>query len=137
MNHPASPVDTERPAARVLVAEIDTDLRNLVVFKLEQAGYEVVPADDGRQALSAARARPPDLAVLDSYLPGLSGLEVCRQLRADQALRGTPVILLTAVTPDRAAGQELAAGADDYLVMPFTPRELASRVRSLLASGGR
>jgi DNA-binding response OmpR family regulator len=137
MNHPVSPVDTERPAARVLVAEIDTDLRNLVVFKLEQSGYEVVAANDGREALSAARALPPDLAVLDSYLPGMSGLEVCRQLRSDQALRGTPVILLTAVPPDRAADQELAAGADDYLLMPFTPRELVTRVRALLANGGR
>jgi DNA-binding response OmpR family regulator len=127
----------ERPAARVLVAEIDTDLRNLVVFKLEQSGYEVVAANDGREALSAARAQPPDLAVLDSYMPGMSGLEVCRQLRSDQALCSTPVILLTAVAPDRAAGQELAAGADDYLVMPFTPRELVTRVRSLLAAGGR
>jgi DNA-binding response OmpR family regulator len=119
--------------ASVLLAEDDTDIRLLVTFKLEQAGHEVRAFGDGASALADARKHPPDLAILDVLMPGVTGLEVCRQLRGNPATAGVPIIMLTArVQPaDVAAGRE--AGANDYIVKPFSPRELAERIQTWLA----
>ncbi|HEX6904057.1 MAG TPA: response regulator transcription factor [Thermoanaerobaculia bacterium] len=113
----------------VLVVEDDRKTSSLVKLYLENAGYEVAVAFDGGQALEAARARRPDLVVLDVMIPTLDGFEVCRTLRAESDV---PVILLTARTtePDKLRGLDI--GADDYVTKPFSPRELVARVRAVL-----
>ena len=117
----------------VLVADDDNDIRELVAFKLTQAGYEVVTAADGVSALETARTTPLDLAVLDLMMPGLSGLDVCAQLRREEATATLPVIMLTAKAQEQDVATGFAAGADDYVVKPFSPRELLSRVQAVLA----
>ena len=117
----------------VLVADDDEDILQLVSFRLERAGYTVVTAADGQQALAAARQHQPDLAVLDVMMPGLNGYEVTRQLRADPATAAIPVILLTARVQEADVSRGFEAGADDYLRKPFSPQELRSRVQAILA----
>lgn len=117
----------------VLVADDDTDIRELVAFKLGQAGYEVVTVPDGVAALDAARAQRPDLAILDLMMPGLSGLDVCSQLRRTEGTADVPVIMLTAKAQEQDVATGFATGADDYVVKPFSPRELVSRVQAVLA----
>jgi DNA-binding response OmpR family regulator len=115
--------------ARVLVVDDDRTVREVVVSYLRAHRHEVVEAADGEQALRQMRERPADLVVLDLMLPGIDGLEVCRRLR----LTGdVPIIMLTALgaETDRVAGLE--RGADDYVTKPFSPRELALRVDSVL-----
>ncbi len=116
----------------VLVADDDADIRDLVAFKLEQAGLEVVPVEDGQAALEQARARRPTLAVLDVSMPGLSGIDVCRMLRADPATAGILIIMLTARVQEQDVEGGFSAGADDYVTKPFSPRELVSRIQALL-----
>lgn len=118
---------------RLLVADDDRDIRELVAFKLEQAGFVVETAEDGLSALTAALARPHDLVVLDVMMPGLSGLDVTRQLRADERTATVPIILLTARAQEADVEGGFAAGVDDYVVKPFSPRELLSRVHAVLA----
>jgi len=117
----------------ILVADDDMDVRDLVAFKLEQAGYDVVAVDNGLAALAAATRNPPDLVVLDVMMPGMSGIDVCRQLRLDQGTRSLPIILLTARAQEGDVEVGFGAGADDYIVKPFSPRELVSRVEAVLA----
>lgn len=117
----------------VLVAEDDADIRFLVTFKLTQAGYQVRVFGDGLSALADAREHPPDLAVLDVTMPGMSGLQVCQELRKDPATANIPVIILTALAQEADIAAGFAAGADDYIVKPFSPREFAVRVNAALA----
>jgi DNA-binding response OmpR family regulator len=114
---------------RVLVVDDDATVAEVVSRYLERDGFRVEVVRDGRDALDRALADPPDLVVLDLMLPGLSGLEVCRRLRA---LAPVPVVMLTARSDeaDRVMGLEL--GADDYVSKPFSPRELVARVRAVL-----
>ena len=120
---------------RVLIIEDDPNVAEVVTRYLEREGYTVEVADDGLEGLERALSDPPDLVVLDLMLPALSGLEVCRRLRAKAPV---PVIMLTArgEEVDRIAGLEL--GADDYVAKPFSPRELTARVKAVLrrAAGG-
>jgi DNA-binding response OmpR family regulator len=117
----------------ILVADDDADIRDLVAFKLEQAGYRVVAVADGVQALDAVRAELPDLAVLDLMMPGLSGLDVCAEIRRESASAHLPVIMLTARVQEQDVAMGFATGADDYVTKPFSPRELLSRVQAVLA----
>jgi DNA-binding response OmpR family regulator len=119
--------------ATVLLAEDDADIRFLVTFKLEQAGHQVTGFGNGTQALAAARKHPPDLAVLDILMPGMSGLDVCRELRRDPATAAVPVIILTARAEKADIAAGFAAGAADYIIKPFSPRDLAMRVKAVLA----
>jgi len=113
----------------ILVVDDEPNIVELARMYLQQAGYRVESAADGRQGLSQARALRPALVVLDLMLPDLDGWEVCRRLRAESDV---PIIMLTARTDevDRIVGLEL--GADDYLTKPFNPRELVARVRAVL-----
>jgi len=115
---------------RVLVVDDDLTVAEVVLGYLRRDGFEAAHAADGLEALRIAAAAPPDLVVLDLMLPGIDGLEVCRRLRAERP--DLPVVMLTArgEEEDRIAGLEV--GADDYVVKPFSPRELALRVRSVL-----
>lgn len=119
--------------ATILVAEDDTNIRNLITFCLDAEGHDVTAVADGDAALAALRADLPDLAVLDIMMPGLTGLEVCRRVRDDQEATGMAVIMLTALgeEPDLDAG--FSVGADDYVKKPFSPRDLARRVEEVLA----
>ena len=114
---------------RVLVVDDERMVTEVVERYLRREGYEVTIADDGSQALLIAQQWPADLIVLDLMLPGVDGLEVCRQLRQESQV---PIIMLTArgEEADRVVGLEL--GADDYMVKPFSPRELTARVKSVL-----
>jgi len=117
----------------VLVADDDADIRDLVAFKLEQAGFEVIAVEDGQTALDQARSRQPTVAVLDVSMPGLSGIDVCRMLRSEPATAGMLIIMLTARVQEQDVEGGFSAGADDYVTKPFSPRELVSRIQSLLS----
>jgi len=119
--------------ASVLVAEDDGDIRLLMTFKLEQAGHEVRAFGDGASALADAREHPPDLAVLDVLMPGMTGLEVCRELRRCPDTADVLIIILTASAQQADVTAGFKAGANDYIVKPFSPRELTARIQALLA----
>lgn len=119
--------------ARIVVADDDVDIRELVEFKLTTMGHEVVAVGDGAAALAACRAQRPDLAVLDVMMPGVSGLDAIRLIRSDARLLDLPVILLTARAQEADVENGFDSGADDYITKPFSPRELASRVEALLS----
>ena len=116
----------------VLVADDDRDIRELVSFKLQAAGYDVVTASDGTEALAQVIACRPDVAVLDVMMPGLSGTDVLRAVREHPEVGDTRVILLTAKAQEGDVAAGFALGADDYVVKPFSPRELLSRVQAVL-----
>ena len=121
-----------RDRAVVLVADDDADILELVSFRLERAGYEVVSARDGEQALQRAVELQPDLAVLDVMMPKLNGYEVTQEIRRTEATRAMPVILLTARVQDADITRGFDAGADDYIKKPFSPQELRARVQAVL-----
>ena len=116
----------------ILIADDDPDILDLITFKLEQAGHTLITASDGTTALAEARRVSPDVAVLDIAMPGLSGLDVCRELRADAATWDIPVILLTARAQENDVEVGFQVGADDYMTKPFSPRELVSRVTAVI-----
>ncbi|MBI4324582.1 MAG: response regulator transcription factor [Chloroflexi bacterium] len=118
---------------RILVVDDEPDTVELIEFNLKEAGYEVVTADDGAEAVKKARSAPPDLILLDLMLPELDGLEVCKMLRRHTETVHVPIIMLTAKAAeiDRVLGLEL--GANDYVTKPFSPRELVLRVKNLLS----
>jgi two-component system alkaline phosphatase synthesis response regulator PhoP len=117
---------------KVLVVEDENDIRALVRYNLEAEGFAVVEASDGEIGLSLAARERPALVVLDLMLPGLSGLEVCRKLRARDDTTRIPILILTARASevDKVLGLEM--GADDYVTKPFSPRELVARVKAVL-----
>ena len=117
----------------VLIADDEDDILGLVSLQLRRAGYEVVEARDGVEALTLALERSPALAVLDVTMPELDGLEVTRRLRANEATRELPVILLSARVQEADVARGREAGANDYLLKPFRARELQARVDALLA----
>jgi DNA-binding response OmpR family regulator len=116
----------------VLVADDDPDILTLVGFRLERAGYDVLPAHDGEEALALALERQPDLAILDVMMPKLDGYEVTQRLRDNSATSGMPVILLTARVQEADITRGFEAGADDYIKKPFSPQELRARVQAIL-----
>jgi len=118
--------------ARILIADDDAAIRDVVRFALERAGFDTVEAATGRSTLARFSDTSPDLVVLDILMPDLDGLEVCRMIRRDHA---TPILFLSSRDEevDRVLGLEL--GADDYLVKPFSPRELVARVKAVLRRG--
>jgi DNA-binding response OmpR family regulator len=123
--------------ARVVVADDDADIRALVAIAMRRAGIELV-ADvaTGDAALAAIREHVPDLAILDVSMPGMTGLEVTRELRADSALDGIRIFLLSAGVTEAAIQAGKDAGADEYLIKPFSPRELATRISDALTAWG-
>src|SRR5580692_12391478 len=118
--------------ARILVIEDERDLQQVVAYNLRQAGHEVATASGGQEGLRLAREQPPDLVLLDLMLPDIPGTEVCRALKREPATQSAAVVMVTAKGEeiDRVVGFEL--GADDYVVKPFSVRELILRVRAIL-----
>lgn len=117
----------------VLVADDDADIRELVAFKLREEGHDVHAVADGEAALRTIDEVTPDLVLLDVMMPRRTGLEVCEELRSSPRTAAIPVILLTSRAQEADVEQGFTSGADDYIVKPFSPRELATRVRAALA----
>ncbi len=117
---------------RILMIEDDKDIIELVRYNLEKEGFQVIGVGDGMTGLAQVKKSPPDLLLLDLMLPKLAGLEVCKEIRRNDALNRLPILMLTARgdEADRVVGLEL--GADDYVTKPFSPRELVARVKALL-----
>lgn len=115
--------------SRVLIADDDLDLADVLSFTLRRAGFEVLLAHNGEDALRVFRAEKPDLVILDWTMPKLSGLQVCKLIRLEST---TPILMLTVRNSDDDVVAALEAGADEYVTKPFSPRQLAARVRSLL-----
>jgi two-component system response regulator ResD len=128
----AEPNQAGGKGRKVLVVDDEDSVRELIELYLKKEGFEVIHAREGREALRLNGEHHPDLIVLDLMLPGLDGWEVCRQIRSSHQV---PIIMLTARTEevDRIVGLEL--GADDYVVKPFSPRELVARVKAVLRRG--
>jgi len=133
-NQATNPVsDSQRGIQyRVLIVEDDADIRELIRYNLAQEGFVVEEAADGAQALEKVKRRIPDLMVLDLMLPGMPGLQICRQMRVERETAHLPILIVTAkgTEVDKVLGLEM--GADDYVVKPFSPRELVARVKALL-----
>lgn len=117
---------------KVLVVDDEPDLVELVAYNLKREGYEVASSADGEEALEKIRTQRFDLVVLDLMLPGIQGLELCRAVKADPRTASLPVIMLTAKSEEADRVTGLETGADDYVAKPFSPRELAARVRAVL-----
>jgi len=115
--------------SRILVVDDDTALAEMIGIVLRTEGFDPVFCEDGAQALDIFRTARPDLVLLDLMLPGLDGIEVCGRIRAES---GTPVIMLTAKSDTADVVKGLEAGADDYMVKPFNPKELVARIRTRL-----
>jgi DNA-binding response OmpR family regulator len=114
--------------AKILVAEDEKQIGDMIAFKLTNGGHQVIRAQDGEQAITLAASELPDLILLDAMMPGLSGFEVLRRLKGDPALRALPVIMVTAKGHERDVLSGLRGGAVDYVVKPFSLKELAARV---------
>ncbi|MEX2179211.1 MAG: response regulator transcription factor, partial [Gemmatimonadaceae bacterium] len=132
--HELSPVAAG--ADRVLVVDDEPDIVALCAYHLAKAGYRVVTAASGSDALEQARRQRPALVVLDLMLPGMSGYDVLQQIRADDALKQVPVLMLTARREEADRIEGLTLGADDYLTKPFSPQELVLRVAAILRRVG-
>jgi two-component system, OmpR family, phosphate regulon response regulator PhoB len=119
-------------AATILVVEDEPAIQELIAYNLKQAGHQTLRADNAEQAINLVSNALPDLVLLDWMLPGLSGIEFARRLRADKRTRTVPIIMLTARSDetDKLAGLE--TGADDYITKPFSPRELTARIKAVL-----
>jgi DNA-binding response OmpR family regulator len=118
--------------AKILVAEDEKQIADMVAFKLTNGGHQVIRAQDGEQAVTLATRERPDLILLDVMMPGLNGFEVLRRLRLDPALKATAVIMVTAKGHERDVLAGLHGGAIDYVVKPFSLKELAARVELAL-----
>jgi two-component system, OmpR family, phosphate regulon response regulator PhoB len=118
--------------AKVLIADDQPTMRQLVRLTLESGRFEILEAPDGDTALSVARAELPDLLFLDWTMPGLAGVEVCRALRDDPATAEMRIVMLTARSQDADRRQAEAMGADDYITKPFSPIQLLEKVRDVL-----
>ncbi|CAA9490031.1 MAG: hypothetical protein AVDCRST_MAG38-2570 [uncultured Solirubrobacteraceae bacterium] len=116
----------------VLVADDNDDILSLVTFRLERAGYTVIQARDGEEALRMAGEHRPSLAILDLMMPRLDGYEVTRGIRSDHDIADMPVVLLTARSQEADVARGFDVGADDYIRKPFSPQELLSRVQAIL-----
>ena len=118
----------------ILVADDDDDVRELVVFRLERAGYRVVTAADGQEAVEVALERSPDVCVIDVMMPKLDGYQVTERLRASPGFAQVPIVLLTASVQDAAVSRGFEVGASDYIKKPFGPDELLERIAAALGS---
>jgi len=123
--------------ATILVVDDDPDICALLEFKLTSGGHLVTVENDGEAALAALEQQNVDLVLLDWMMPRMGGLEVCLAMRADERFTQIPVLMLTAKAQEADVQRGLAAGADDYILKPFSPREVAARVDASLARSSR
>jgi len=118
--------------AKILLAEDDKQIADMVSFKLTNSGHRIVRAQDGEEAIRLVAREKPDLILLDAMMPGLGGFEVLRRLKADSGVRSIPVIMVTAKGHERDVLAGLRGGAIDYIVKPFSLKELSARVELAL-----
>ncbi len=123
--------------AKILIAEDERDIRDLITFTLGFAGFEVLAAANGEEALNMARQNIPDLILMDVRMPRMTGYEACAAMKADPKLKDIPVVFLSAKGQDAEIQTGLQAGAVDYLLKPFAPDQLTERVQAVLAQFGQ
>ena len=123
--------------AKILIAEDERDIRDLVAFTLRFAGYEVFSAANGEEAVALAPQVNPDLILMDVRMPRMTGYEACRIMKLDPALKDIPIVFLSAKGQEAEIQQGLEAGAEEYLLKPFAPDQLTSRVKTILAKFGK
>jgi CheY-like chemotaxis protein len=123
--------------AKILIAEDEPDIRELVAFMLRFAGYEVMASSNGEEAVQSATRERPDLILMDVRMPKMTGYEACRIMKASPDLRDVPVVFLSAKGQESEIQSGLEAGAEEYLLKPFSPDELTNRVRTILARFGK
>jgi len=123
--------------AKILIAEDERDIRDLITFTLGFAGFEVVAASNGEEAVNLARQEIPDLILMDVRMPRMTGYEACAILKTDAKLKDVPVIFLSAKGQDSEIQAGLQAGAADYLLKPFAPDQLTERIQAVLAKHGK
>jgi DNA-binding response OmpR family regulator len=122
---------------KILIAEDEPDIRELVAFMLRFAGYEVVTASNGEEAVQGATREIPDLILMDVRMPRMTGYDACRIMKASPALHDIPVVFLSAKGQESEIQSGLDAGAEEYLLKPFSPDELTNRVRMILSKFGK
>ncbi len=123
--------------AKILIAEDEPDIRELVAFTLRFAGYEVVTAANGEEAVQQAAKELPDLALMDVRMPRMTGYDACRAMKANPELKDIPVVFLSAKGQEGEIATGLEAGAEEYLLKPFAPDQLTQRVRAILGKFGK
>lgn len=121
---------------KILVAEDERDIRELIGFTLRYAGFDVVLVKDGAEAVEKASHEKPDLIMLDVRMPKMTGYEACRQLKDNPATSGIPVVILSAKGQDGEVKEGLESGAEEYIVKPFAPDELTNQVKDILRRAG-
>jgi CheY-like chemotaxis protein len=123
--------------AKILIAEDERDIRDLVAFTLRFAGHEVFSASNGEEAVELAPKVNPDLILMDVRMPRMTGYEACKILKSDPDMKDIPVVFLSAKGQENEIQQGLDSGAEDYLLKPFAPDQLTSRVKIILAKFGK
>ncbi|HQX01752.1 MAG TPA: response regulator [Anaerolineales bacterium] len=123
--------------ARILIAEDEPDIRELVAFTLRFAGHEVVATANGEEAVQQAGQMIPDIILMDVRMPRMTGYDACRIMKADPILKDIPVVFLSAKGQDSEIQTGMAVGAEDYLLKPFAPDQLTERVKTILAKFGK
>lgn len=122
---------------KILIAEDEPDIRELVAFTLRFSGYEVVAASNGEEAVEFARKENPDMILMDVRMPRMTGYDACRVIKADAKLKDIPVVFLSAKGQDNEIQTGLESGAEEYLLKPFAPDQLTQRVQAVLAKYGK
>ena len=117
---------------KILISEDERDIRNLIAFTLEFAGYDVIATKDGQEAVEVIPVEMPDLILLDVRMPRMTGYEVCREIKENEDTKHIPVIFLSAKGQDAEIQEGIDAGAEEYLVKPFAPDDLLARVKAIL-----
>jgi len=123
--------------AKILIAEDERDIRDLIAFLLRFAGYEVVTASNGEEAVRLAPIENPDLVLMDVRMPRMTGYDACRLIKAEPRLKDIPVVFLSAKGQENEIQTGLVSGAEEYLLKPFAPDQLIERVRSILSKYGK
>ncbi|MBI5932941.1 MAG: response regulator [Chloroflexi bacterium] len=123
--------------AKILIAEDERDIRDLVAFTLRFAGHEVAAASNGEEAVQLAPKEKPDLILMDVRMPRMTGYDACRVIKADPNLRDIPVVFLSAKGQESEIQTGLDVGAEEYLLKPFAPDQLTERVKAILAKFGK
>ena len=118
---------------KILIAEDERDIRDLVIFTLQFSGYEVVSANNGEEAIAKTRQEKPDLILMDVRMPRMTGYEACRVLKKEEPTQHIPIIFLSAKGQEQEVQSGLAAGATDYILKPFSPMHLTKRIEEILA----
>lgn len=123
--------------AKILIAEDERDIRDLITFTLKFAGHEVVAAANGEEAVEKALVEIPDLILMDVRMPRMTGYEACKRMKTEDSIKHIPVVFLSAKGQDSEVHQGLDAGAVEYILKPFSPDQLTERVRTLLSQRGK